>query len=272
MPLKVVHDSIEEIPESYRDLYTERDGKLHLTGISGVKTEKDIQTLRSSLDAARGDVKKVADKLTAWESLGESPEEVQKILDKVPELEAAAEGKLDEDKINEIAERRAESLAAPHRREAEKLKNQISEVSKERDELSQQAKLREVHDSVRSAMSEAKVVGSAQDDVLLLSERLFEKDESGNVVTKENVGVTPGLSPKEWLEDVKPKKPHWWPASIGGGADGSGGGGVGDNPWSKKNWSLTKQGEYLRENGVEAAERAAKAAGSYIGATQPAEG
>jgi hypothetical protein len=42
-----------------------------------------------------------------------------------------------------------------------------------------------------------------------------------------------------------------------------------ENPWSADNFSITAQGRYYREHGREAAERAAAAAGSSLGATKP---
>ena len=80
---------------------------------------------------------------------------------------------------------------------------------------------------------------------------------------------------KEWLKDMQEAKPHWWPASQGGGA-GGGRGGLGgaraDNPWTKEGWNLTKQGQFVRQFGDAKALEAAKAAGlSGLGSTKPAE-
>jgi hypothetical protein len=46
-----------------------------------------------------------------------------------------------------------------------------------------------------------------------------------------------------------------------------------DNPWSSEpgKWSVTRQGQVVRALGIEAAQRIAKAAGSYVGATKPAK-
>jgi hypothetical protein len=73
------------------------------------------------------------------------------------------------------------------------------------------------------------------------------------------------------LKDMQDKAPHWWPASVGGGArGGSGGGGARSNPWLKDNWNLTKQGAYLREHGEEKARAMAESAGVSLGSTRPA--
>jgi len=45
MGLEAIHKTLEEIPEQYRDLYSERNGQFELTGISGVKTQADVDRL-----------------------------------------------------------------------------------------------------------------------------------------------------------------------------------------------------------------------------------
>jgi hypothetical protein len=43
-----------------------------------------------------------------------------------------------------------------------------------------------------------------------------------------------------------------------------------NNPWGP-NWNATRQGQIVRSLGIEAAQRIAKAAGSYVGAVRPAK-
>jgi len=43
-----------------------------------------------------------------------------------------------------------------------------------------------------------------------------------------------------------------------------------NNPWGS-NWNVTRQGQIVRSLGIEAAQRIANAAGSYVGATKPAK-
>ena len=57
----------------------------------------------------------------------------------------------------------------------------------------------------------------------------------------------------------------------GGTNNGNSGGKVkGDNPWSAEHWNLTKQGSVAKSD-LGLAQRLAKAAGSFIGATRPAK-
>lgn len=270
MALEAIHKSIEDIPEAYRDLYSERNGQFELTGIAGIKTQADVDRLSVSLQKERDDHKGTKQKFQVWGDL--DYEETIGKLDKIPELEAAAkDGGIDEEKMTELVEGRIVSRLAPIERENAQLKTALAE----RDEtiLGHVAKdtKRTIQDALRPAMLEAKVLDVAQEDALMLGERLFEiREDDGAVVMRDSVGYTPGITPKDWLGEIQAKRPHWWAPSSGGGAGGGGGGGaLGNNPWSAKNWNLTQQGQFAREHGVEKATERAKAAGSHLGATSP---
>jgi hypothetical protein len=107
------------------------------------------------------------------------------------------------------------------------------------------------------------------DDVLMLGERVFEVTDDGAVVTRDGVGVTPGIAADIWLSEMQDKRPHWWPASTGGGANGgSGNNNFAKNPFSREHWNLTEQGQAIRTDRAKA-DRMAQAAGTKIGAGLP---
>lgn len=266
--LKAILDSLEGVEPHFHSLYTERNGKYELTGIEGVKTQADIDRLQTALTKERNDHKTLKDRVSLFGD--RKPEDIIAALDRIPELEAAAKGNLDEGKLNEIVEGRIKSRLAPIERQAQTLQQQLSEANASLEMLRTKDSLRIVTDAVRGAASKLKVVDSAVEDVTLLAERLFTIDETGAVVTKDNVGVTPGISADVWLTDMQAKRPHWWGPSQGGGAGGNRGGGSGvTNPWSKDSWNLTEQGRIYKENSSKA-EQLAKAAGTTIGGPKPA--
>jgi hypothetical protein len=275
MTLKAVHDSIDEIGEQYRDLYTEKNGKYELTGIQGVKTEADVARVQTALEKERTDHKETRDRLGVWGDLDH--EEVMGKLDRFPELEAASKGNLDEAEIEKIVQRRVEgtinSQVAPLERQLKQLTKERDEVVQTRDNLLGEKRQRVIHDNVRTALTAAKVVPEAFDDALMLAERVFEiRDDDSAVVTRDNVGVTPGIAADVWLQELQERRPHWWPGSQGGGARGTGpgtGGMYADNPWSHENWNMTAQGRVVREKGMERAEAMAKAAGTTVGGQRP---
>lgn len=267
MAFKMVLDSLEGLPEDVAKEYVERDGKFHIQ-VEGMKTQADIDRVTSSLNAARTEATTLKSRLAL---LGDRKvEDVVTLLDRIPELEAAAEGKLDETKINDIVEVRLRTKTAPLERELGTLKTELAEKNSLIDQLQGKEKTRTLHEQIRAAAREAKVLDPAMEDALLLGERVFELDDSGNAVVKEGSGFTAGLQPKDWFSDLQTKRPHWWGESVGGGAGGNrgGGGGPDGNPWTAEHWNMTEQGKILTSNRARA-EQLAKAAGTTIGGQKP---
>lgn len=277
--LKTIYDSPDDIPESiedFRALFTEKNGKHELTGIGGIQTPANVSRLEASLAKERNEHKTTKDKLAVWGELDH--DDVQKSLDRIPELEAAGGDKLDEAGIEAIVSKRVDgtikSKLSPLERENKRLAKENGELTEANTGFVAANTRRTVHDDVRRALTAAKVIPEAHDDALMLAERVMEVTEEGAVVTRDGVGVAPGLDPAGWLGEIQDKKPHWWPASVGGGARGSAGPGAalgGKNPWSPKSWNMTEQGQYVRTHGMEKAKRMAEAAGSHVGAGSPAK-
>lgn len=279
MALKSVVENLDDVDEVFKGEYKEvKDDKGAVTGYAldiegGIENHPAAKTLKAELGRRRISEKNATTelaKLAPFKALG-SPEEVQAKLDRIPELEALADGKLDDAKINNIVEGRVKNKLAPLEREVGQLKTQVAEKDKLIGDYTQKEIRTKVNGSLLKAAKDAKVTESAMEDIELYGERVFELTEDGAVVTKEGVGATPGLSPKEWLIDMQSKRPHWWGPTAGGGAGGSrgGAGGAGSNPWSAEHWNMTEQGRIVREKGRETAERMAKAAGTSIGALKP---
>ena len=275
MPLQAVHEKIDDIPEQYRDLYTEKGGKFELTGITGVKTQADVDRLQAALTKEREEHKNAKNALGIWGDL--KHEEVVAQLDKIPELEAAAKGKLDEAQIEEIVNRRVDgtikSRTAPLERQLKAATDTIALLKTDNEKLTGEKRSRFIGDDVRSELIKNKVIPEAHDDALMIADRIFEiPEEGGRPVTKEGVGVTPGITADIWLQEMQPKRPHWWPLSAGGGATGGGRDGgnfMGGNPFSAEHWDVTKQGQIVRTQGREKAEQMAKAAGTTVGGLKP---
>lgn len=268
MELEAVVDDINTVPEQFRELYTERNGKHEITGIKGMKTQADVDRIQAGLVKERNDHKSTKERLAAFGEL--DPAKVQEELARLPELELAAKGKIDDNKINEIVETRIKSRIAPIQRQLD----QATTTLKERDtiigQFQEKDRVRKISDEVRRAGVAGKVRDTAMDDALILAERVFEVTDDGKVVTKDNVGVTPGVDPAVWFQEMQTKRPHWWPESQGGGAGGSSGSGAGgtSNPWSKDGWNMTEQGKIQRQNPQRAAQLA-KMAGTTVGGMRP---
>lgn len=269
MAIKTIIDKLEDVEEKYRDLYVEKNGKFEIQ-VEGMKTQGDVDRLQSALTKERGDHKETKKK---FEVFGDKkPDEILALLDRIPELEAAAAGKLDDQKINELAEKRVISKVAPLERKIANLENGIKERDTKITEFSQREVTRTIHDSIREAVGKSSgFQQTALEDVLLFGERHLTLNEEGKVVTKEGVGVTPGIDPAVWLSEMQQRKAHWWGPTNGGGAGGNrgGNGNGGANPFSADHWNVTEQGKMVRENKTRA-EQMAKSAGTTVGGPRPA--
>lgn len=270
MAIKAVVDTLDDVPEQYRDLYSERNGKFELTAVEGMKTEADVTRLSSALEKERNDHKGTKKK---FEVFGDrKPEEILGMLDRIPELEAAAAGKLDDKAINELVEKRIGSKTGPLERQLKQLAQQNAELMQVNEGYKAKEVQRALHDSIREAFGKSQgIQAAALDDALMLGERMLTISDEGKIVTKEGVGVTPGVDAVVWLTEMQQKRPHWWGPTQGGGAGGNNGRGNGmdgKNPWSAENWNLTEQGRIYKEN-KSRAEQLARSAGTTIGGAKP---
>lgn len=265
MALQIIVETLDDVDEKYHDLYTEKDGKFELTGVEGMKTKADVDRLQTALTKERAEHKNLKERVKL---LGDRKiEDVIVELDRIPELEAAAKGGKN---VDELVEAKLRAKIVPIERERDKYAKELDEAKATIGNYESASRVRKIHDSIRSAVGKQQgFQKSAIEDAVTLGERLFEVLDDGSVVTKDNVGVTPGISAEDWLADRKNDKPHWWGTSQGGGAAGSrGAGATGDNPWTNGGWNLTKQGQIIRED-PKRAEQLARAAGTTIGGPKP---
>ncbi|HWV45499.1 MAG TPA: hypothetical protein VN039_05650 [Nitrospira sp.] len=267
MALKAVLDNLDGLPADVASEYVEKNGKFELQ-VEGMKTQGDIDRIQGGLTKERADHKATKDRLSAWGEL--DPTEVLGKLGRFDELEAAAKGKLDDAGIQKIVDGRLNSVKAPLERQVQQLTAKLGEATTAIEGFQTQNRVRTIGDAVRSAAVKTKVLESAVEDVMMYGERLFEVTEDGQILTRDGVGVTPGVSAEVWLSDMATKKPHWFPGSSGGGAGGgTGSAGGGNNPFSREHWNMTEQGKLLTSNRAKA-EQMARAAGTTIGGPMPA--
>lgn len=271
MKLKAIYKTQDEIPEQYRDLYTEKNGQWELAGIEGVKTQADVERVQQGAAQERTDHAETKVKLKVYtDAFGERPvAEINADLDRIPELEAKATGEIDQDKIDTLVDARVRREVAPIQRELDQAKEANTTLTAENEGFKTANTSRSIKDALRDAGTEAKMQPGAMDD-LLMYEGQFEFDAAGALVTKEGGILAAGLEASVFVTEMKDKRPHWWAPSEGGGAGGNlGGAPGGENPFSHKHWNMTKQGE-LHRSDLAKAEQMAKAAGTTIGGPRPA--
>jgi hypothetical protein len=267
MLLQYKYENKEDIPEQFQELFTEVGGSFVMTEVVGIKTVEDVNNLQESLRKERSDHKAVKTSLAKFGSL--DPDEVHSQLDRIHELEAASGGNIDEAKMAEMLEARLKTKTAPLERQLSELQNTLSEKDTELAGYQVREKRATIHDSIRKAAISSKLRDTAINDALIIGESIFDVDENGQVITKDNVGVTPGVDPAVWFTEVQTTRPHWWPESSGAGARGGRGGiGGANNPFSKEHWNMTEQGALITQDRTKA-DQMAKSAGTSIGGPKP---
>jgi hypothetical protein len=253
--LKTTMDTIEGLDPSIAELYTEKDGKFVLTGIEGIKTEADVAALSSALAKERNDHKLIKAKYAPLATHDIS--DIVAKLDKFPELELAASGAVDEKKLGDLVSARL----VPISREKAALEEKVKMLETTVGEYQQNEKSRKIIKAAKDAAKAAGVVPEALDYVAMYAEKMLTVDDTGSVVTKDNVGVTPYVDPKVWVTEMMPKQPLWQPKTAGGGATGSNSGANGaKNPWLAQTFNMTEQALLIKSN-PRVAIQMAKAAG-----------
>lgn len=258
--------SLDDLPESIpiADLYEETDDGFRFAGVKGYKPEDDFNRVKGALDKERADHRSAKNR---WKALGDrEPDDVLSALDEVEELRErleAAGGEPDEQKIEALVEKRLGRILSPKEREIAQLKASLEDAnlsgSEARNALNELAIGTKVNDlALKSCHPDAIA------DVKMAAKFMLERNEEGEIVTKDGIGdIAPNMPVDMWLTEMLEKRPLW-NKSSGGGSGGRGGGstgGVQKNPFTYANWDTSAQQAVAKEKGVDEWRKLASAAG-----------
>lgn len=273
MVLEINYASIEDVPDGYSDLYEEKDGKAVFSGIKGIRTQADVTRLENSLKSERDETAKWKEKANAWGDL--DPDEVTAQLASIEDLQKAAESKgFNKEELDAMVAARVKSQTDVMERKHGKTEAALAEALQKIQDYEAAELRRNIAGDITEA-AKAKSIGlrpEAIEDAVELGLRLMERTEAGETVTKDGVGVTPGLTAAEWLDELRERKPHWWPDPVGANARGSGaGGGSGGKGdcFSHAGWNVTAQARLVQEIGMEKANQIAAKYGTKVGGKKP---
>ena len=265
------YENAEDIPAAVKHLYTEVDGVHKILSVTQLRSQGDSARLTESLRKERNDHKVTKQKFAAFGD--RDPEEILADLDKIDEYKQAAAGKLDDTAINTMVESRITARMAPLERKLTAAEQAVQEKENIITAFQASDNERLIKDHMRESAQAAKVRPLNMDDALDFGLRVLQvvEDDTGtkSVVTRDNIGVTPGIDPSELLVEMQGKR-AWWDDSIGAGARGSNGKGAvgGPNPFTHENWNMGSQGKLINTD-RKRAEALAKAAGTTIGGGRP---
>lgn len=206
----------------YRYQSPEGDGSAGGAGATKVYTQEEVDALTSGLRSKTSEL--LAETKAAKAALknfdGIDPvqaRETLKLFENNEELRLIREGKHDQ-----VFEAKTKKLQEAHAKALEDQK-QATEAARAR---SEKFSRRVLNDALRAAAIEADIHKDAIDDALLHGSVIFQLDDNGNAVQMEDGhpvlgkdGKTP-FSPKDWLEQIAPQKPHWFRATSSGAPNG----------------------------------------------------
>ena len=242
--LKLTIESLAEAAKGTEGYYTEgEDGKFHLQ-VEGLPQDMsgDVDRLKRSLDSERNAHKETKQKFGWVGDLTEAS--VRELKDAQEDLKYQLENA--NGPSQEEIEERAERLAARKTRDLEQQLNSTSETLSNyqqaitlHEAAANQRKIRDAVEEVLSASDSLKVHDSAREDIYPYAERIMTVDpETGQVISKEGVGVDPGLSVKDVLTDIQTsgRRSHWFKGNKSGGLESGGGGNpiTGPNPFDRE--------------------------------------
>ena len=238
MPLKFKFKSKDEIPADHLPLYAEREGGWVLDVEGAVEKSKldEFRNTNVSLLKERDDLKKRFE--------GIDPDEVRKLADEKRRLEEAAQLKAGE--VEKVLEARVKSLKGD-------FDKQLSAVNSDREALTARLMAIQIDQGVVGVATKRGLRPTALPDITARARGVFRLvngvpqafEADGQTVRPGKDGVAP-MTLDEWVDAQVSEAPHLFESNAGGGAAGTGSGGVGTktpgkNPFSKETWNLTEQ-------------------------------
>lgn len=231
MALELHVQSLEGLDDSVKGFYKESDKGGFILDVNGYQDpdpnglksafEKQKQAAKQSKDELNDLKKTLKDLQTRYDGI--DPEKVKSLLSK---LENDDEAKLlAEGKIDEVVKRRIQKQIDEYERQL----TTASQKAEQADKRATGFENRVLENGIRAAAVEAGLHKHAIEDAIFRAKTLFTLNEEGMPVqVNENGEVTlgkDGKTPylvKDWLEEMKEKAPHWYPAdNTGGGGQGN---------------------------------------------------
>ncbi len=266
MPKKYKFTKVEEIPESDKALYVERDesgAKVWVADFEGCVDVAQLNQFRTnniSLQKQKADLEARFD--------GVDPEEARALKAQVAGLsqdelkEVLKKGK----NIDEVVAARTKTMQEDHVKQITAKDQLLARTQTQLQDLL-------INQAVIEEATKVGLKPTAQLDIATRARQTFKLDASGKVVGYESDGRTLAygkdaqpLTVKEWVEKMRTEAPHCFEDSKGGGAGGDGGGNNkggagGKNPFKKGtvDFNITNQMKMRKENPALARKMAAEA-------------
>lgn len=213
MPLKYTVDSVDTLDEAVKTLYTKgQDGKFYLD-VDGVVPKDRVDEFRNNNIELKKQLEKFKDVDPA------------KYQEAMKTLKALEEKKLiDAGNLDEVVAQRVKEMSQEFEAQSTELNNKLSTANRQLEALMIDA-------AAKTVAIQTGVLPTAVDDVILRAKTVFSVKD-GVVMAMENGkpmydkdGTTP-MTIDSWVKGLKKTAPHLFTMPAGGGAGGSGHGGL----------------------------------------------
>lgn len=236
MALKAVVASLDEVPEAYRSLYVQKNGK-YVLDAEGVE---DVTGLKSALEKERlskGEVEKSLKDIKAH--LGDAdPAKAALAMKQLAELEAKAElGEIPETlrpKVEKLVDVRTERMRTEHDNQLKAYAKQLEDEKTKRVAVEGELKRTKIDSALKTLAIDKKVRKDLVDAAILkftvggVDGVTWDIDETGKVVAKKDGQIKYGkdastpMTFDEGFELLLSKHPSFFEPSTGSGAANTG--------------------------------------------------
>jgi hypothetical protein len=250
MPLKYSYNKADEIPEGFKDHYTETDGKFLLQA-DGIIPKARLDEFRDSNIDLKKQLESANTKL--GEIDGIDLDHARKLIDQADKQKDRK--LLEAGEVDKLVDRRTTALKATY-------EAQVKDLTTERNTLNETLAKREIDNAVLEAAQKTGVQKTAIEDVLNRARQVFSMQQ-GRATAQQggepiyNSNGDP-LTVSEWVSQLAQGAPHLFSQNTGGGATGTGAGGSGSipngsNPFDRNSgWNLTEQMTIMKNDPVKA--------------------
>lgn len=211
-----------EIPETLKESYVYNEETATYI-LDGFAPKEEVESHKRRADHIKGDKERAEQAIK--DIIGDrKPSEVKEILKR-----------LEEEKTTKKPSETKSSDVVPIE-EYIKIKEQLEKVLPDfenlksyKEETEKERKTRLIVEQLQSEGLKAKMNADVIEDLGRYASD-FTLDDNGNVFI--DLGNYNRLTPEKWVDQMKEKKPSWFPQVVGGGMRGGGsGGGVLENPY-----------------------------------------
>jgi len=249
--LKLVLDTIEELPEAIQSSYkkNDEDGKYYLQ----VQGLPELQSMQEKVKEFRNnniEIMKERDnlKMSLEKIKNIDPEKYKELLSKEKLFN---ENKMyDDNAIDELVASRTERMRGDYDNQIKAFQESVSERDSSIGKLTNELARERIDNQVQKhVLAVANVAQGAMDDVIRYGSTVFTMNEDMKPVALDANGhVIPGkdgaspLSIEEWASNLPHEKPYFFTPSEGSGSEGNRSHGKGE----KVEWGKLSPGERIR--------------------------